>query len=111
MRQHVIVDGVGLDYARPANNRRHTIPAFPIGRLLAAERRRAAVRPTHDLGAVVGREDDDGVVGDAEIVELLEQLPDIAVELDHTVGIDAVAGLARDSGLRCVHTCMRVGLK
>ena len=33
------------------------------------------------MRAVVGRVDDDGVVGDAEIVERLQQLADMAVEL------------------------------
>src|SRR5262245_2039526 len=73
---------------------RHAVTAFPVGGLLATERRRTAVGPSHYLGAVVGGEDDNGIVGDAEIVEPLEQLPNIAVELDHYVGIDTVAGLA-----------------
>jgi len=33
------------------------------------------------LGAVVGGEDDDRVVGDAQVVELLEQDADIVIEL------------------------------
>ena len=53
------------------------------------------------FGPVVGCVDDDGVVGDAEIVERLEELADVTVMLDHAVGI-LVAGhaaLARiDSG-------------
>ena len=35
----------------------------------------AAVRPGVHVRAVVGRVDDDGVVGDAQLVERLEQLP------------------------------------
>ena len=46
------------------------------------------------LGAVVGGVDDDGVVGDAEIVELFQKLADLAVMLHHAVRIDAEAGLA-----------------
>ena len=57
----------------------------------------AAVRPGQYFGPVVGREDDDGVVGNAEVVELLEQLADIAVQFHHAVGINPKAGLA----LRC----------
>ena len=72
----------------------HAPAALPVGVLLAAERRRAAVGPAHHLGAVVGRVHDDGVVGDAELVELVEQLADVAVVLDHAVGIDAEPGLA-----------------
>ena len=84
----------GLHQAGPAHHRRHAIAALPVGVLLAAERRRAAVRPAHDLGAVVGGVDHDGVVGDLEVVELLQELADLAVMLDHAVGIDAEAGLA-----------------
>ena len=58
------------------------------------ERRDAAVRPGHGLGAVVGGVDDDRVVGDAEVVELLEHRADHVVVLDHAVGIEADAGLA-----------------
>jgi hypothetical protein len=34
----------------------------------------ATVRPAEDFGAVIAREDHDGVLRDVEIVELLEQL-------------------------------------
>ena len=37
---------------------------------------------------------------DAEIVELLQQLSDMAVMLDHAIGIDALAGLALDFRLQ-----------
>ena len=86
--------GSGLDDAGPADEGRHAEAAFPVGRLLALERRGAAVGPGEDFGAVVGGVDDDGVVGDAEVVELLEQLADMAVVLDHAVGIEAQARLA-----------------
>ena len=79
-------------------DRRDAVAAFPVGVLLAAERRRAAVRPAHRLGTVVGRVHDDGVVRDAELVELGQQLADHAVMLDHAVGVDPDPGLARDAG-------------
>ena len=84
----------GLDHAGPADERRHAEAAFQVGGLLAPERRGAAIGPGEDFGPVVGGVDDDGVVGDAEIVELLEKLADVAVVLDHAVGIDAQARLA-----------------
>ena len=87
----------GLDHARPADERRHAEGAFPVSRLLALERRGAAIGPGEDFGAVVGGVNDDRVVGDAEVVELLEQLADVTVVLDHAVGIEAQAGLAFDS--------------
>ena len=91
---------------------RHAERAFPVGRLLALERRRAAVGPGHDLGAVVGRVDDDGVVGDAEVVELLQQLADLAV-VSRPCRRDRgrVRSCPAISFLRCVKTCMRVVLK
>jgi len=53
-----------------------------------------AVRPERELGAVVGGVEHDGVVGDLEVVELLQQLAHHAVMLDHAVGMDTLAGLA-----------------
>ena len=70
------------------------IAAFPVRVLFAAEHRGAAVGPGEDLGAVVGGIHDDGVVVEAQLLELVEQLADVAVVLDHAVGVDAEAGLA-----------------
>ena len=64
-------------------------PPSQVRALLAAERRVAAVRPQHQLVAVVRGVDDDGVVGDAHVVELLEQRADLLVVLDH-LGADDV---------------------
>ena len=75
----------------------HAVAAFPLRVLLAAEHRGAAVGPAQGFGAVVGGIHDDGVVLDAQFLELVEQLADHAVVLDHAVGIDAQAGLALDS--------------
>src|SRR5205085_8919799 len=83
----------------PPHERRHAITALPIGVLLAAERRRTAVGPSERLGAVIGRVDHDRIVGDAEVVELFQQLPDMAVMLHHAVRIDAETGLALRLGL------------
>ena len=90
-----VVDlGARRHQAGPAYHRRHAVAAFPVGVLLAAERRGAAVGPGERLGAVVGGVDHDGVVGDAEIVELLQELADLPVMLHHAVRIDAEPGLA-----------------
>ncbi len=99
-RQHVGVreDLVGhrsrLDDTRPADRAGHPPAALPVGVLLAAERRPAPIGPAQALGAVVGRVHHDGVVGDAQLVELVEQLADVAIVLHHAVGIDAQTGLA-----------------
>jgi hypothetical protein len=50
----------------------HAEAALKGRALLAAERRVAAVRPGEGFGTVVAGKDHDGVVGDAEIVDLLE---------------------------------------
>ena len=74
LRQISFDDVPGFDLARPADHGRHAEGAFPVGVLLAAERRHGAVRPRVHMRPVVGRVDHDGVVGDAEVVERLEQL-------------------------------------
>ena len=99
-RRHPVVvahDFVGhcarLDVAGPADDARHAESAFPIGVLLAAERRHRAVGPGVHVGAVVARVDDDRVVGDAHVVERFEQRTDRVVVLDHAVDVFAVAML------------------
>jgi len=84
----------GLDHAGPAHDAGHAVAAFPVGILLALERRRAAIGPGKHLGAVVGRPHDDGVVGNTQVVELLQELTHHAVQLGHAVGHQTQAGLA-----------------
>ena len=45
VRADVVDDRAGLDHAGPADQARNAERAFPVGRLLALERRGAAVRP------------------------------------------------------------------
>ena len=99
VRDDLVDLGAGLDHAGPAHDQRHAIAALPVGVLLAAERRRAAVGPAEHLGAVVGRPDHDRVVGDAQVVQLLQELADVAVVLDHAVRADSEPGLALRLGL------------
>ena len=42
------------------------------------ERRHAAIGPGEDFRAVVGGEDDDGVVGFADVVQVLQQRTDVS---------------------------------
>jgi hypothetical protein len=58
--------------------------------------------------AVVGGVEHDGVVGDAELVEQVEELADVHVVLDHAVGVLVLAGDAAHSSLTWVRKCMRV---
>ena len=94
VRAHVVDDRAGLDDAGPADQAGDAVAALPLRVLLAAEHRRAAVGPVEELRAVVAGIHDDGVVLDAQFLELGEQLADMAVVLDHAVGIDAETGLA-----------------
>ena len=89
MALDAVGDRVRRNLARPADEAGHAHAAFPGRALLAAERRVAAVGPHHQLVAVVGRVDDDRVVGDAEVLELLQQHADLLVVLDH-LGADHV---------------------
>src|SRR5262245_33428505 len=87
-REYVIDLRAGLDQARPPHESGNAITAFPVGVLLAAERRSAAIRPCEGLSTIVGRVNDDSALRDPEIVEFLEQLTDLAVMLDHSVRIE-----------------------
>ena len=83
-----------LDLARPADEGRNAPATFPVGVLLAPEGRDARVRPGVVVDAVVGRVHDDGVLGDAELVDPVEHLPDELVVGDHHVVVVALAALA-----------------
>jgi CBS domain-containing protein len=81
----------GLPFAGPFDEAGHAEGAFPVRVLLAAEGRGAGVRPGVVVRAVVGGVLDDGVVGDAEFVDELEQLADVHVVLDHAVVVFVAA--------------------
>ena len=85
-----------LDLAGPADHLGNPERALPVGGLLAAERGGRAVGPAVGVRAVVGAVDDDGVLGDAEFVDQIEQLADVAVVVDHRVVVRRLpaAGLA-----------------
>ena len=87
--------------ARPAHQERHAEGAFPVRVLLAAEWRHGAVRPRVHVRTVIGRIHDERVVGDAELVEQVEQLADVLVVVDHGVVIErlVLARPGRGSGL------------
>jgi hypothetical protein len=93
--RHKAVDGLAChEFAGPTDEGRHAIGAFPVRILFAAERRGACIRPRIVMRSIVGRVEHDGVVGDAEIVDLLEQQPDVNVMLNHAVAVLILAGLA-----------------
>src|SRR5262249_28133381 len=85
----------GFHYAGPTHHHRDAHATFPGGTFLTMEGRHSAVRPKCNLRAIVGGVENDRVVGDTQIVELLEELTDHAVVLDHAVGVNPLAGLAK----------------
>ena len=92
---------MGFDLPGPADHLGNAERAFPVGGLLAAERGRRTVGPAVGVRTVVGRVDDDGVLGDAEFVDEVEQLADVAVVVDHRVVVRRLpaARLAQALGL------------
>ncbi len=82
-REHLLVEGAGLDVSGPADDARCAVAAFPGLTFLALEWRDATVREGNRFGAVVGGEDDDRVVHLAHFFELLEDVADVVVHLLH----------------------------
>src|SRR5215475_3346601 len=93
-REDAVLHRAGLDLARPADDAGSTETALVGGPLGAFEWRHAAVRPSEDLGTVVGRKDQDGVVGLADIVQVLHDGTDGIVELLHAGFLETIVGLA-----------------
>ena len=97
---HVLVGGDAvelcsrLDDARPLDEGGHAEAALPGRPLLTVEGDGTAVGPGEGLGAVVGGVEDDGVVVDAEFLDLGKDTADAVVVLEHAVGIEADAALA-----------------
>ena len=82
--------------------RRSAEATFHDRALALRERRLSAVRPGEDFGAIVGGEDDDGVVVHAHVLELLHHDADVVIELRHAGFMDgpAVLGVAHRLVLR-----------
>src|SRR5215813_13765937 len=57
-----VLNLAGGNLARPAHDRGHAEAPFQAGALTTSERGLSAIRPGEVLSAVVGGEDDDGVV-------------------------------------------------
>src|SRR4029078_7871044 len=61
--EDAILDRAWLDVTRPAGDARHAEAAFADSTFGVLKRRHAAVRPGEHFRAVVGAEDDNGVIG------------------------------------------------
>jgi hypothetical protein len=71
----LVVDRAGPNDAGLSDDHRGAHAAFPGGQLAALEGGSAAVRECDGLGAVVGGEDDDRIIGLPHVVDLLENEP------------------------------------
>ena len=83
----LVGDHTGGDLPGPADHLRHPEGAFPTGVLLAAEWGGRPVGPGIGVWAIVGAVDDDGVLGDTQIIECIKHLSDVSVVVDHGVVI------------------------
>ena len=81
--EDAVLHRVRRHMAGPAQDAGHAEAAFEDGSLGLRERRLTAIGPGEDFGAVVGGEDDDGVVVLAHVLELLHHQADVVVELGH----------------------------
>ena len=103
------------DGFRPPSDARHADAAFPGGAFAIAERAVAAAEPAVDLAGfqrrafegihagfrlrpVVAGEDDEGVFGEAERLEMVKQATGVVVEFLDAVAVEAVLGIALEGG-------------
>ena len=96
----LVGDRAGGDLAGPADQLGDAEGAFPVGVLLAAERGHRAVGPGVHVRAVVGAVDDDRVLGEPELVEQVEELPDDLVVVDHRVVVGGLPAPGLPDALR-----------
>src|SRR5271166_5457729 len=75
-RKDSVLDCPGLDVSGPARDAGHPEPAFINGAFGIAKRRHTAVRPGKRLGAIVGGEDENGVVRLAHIIHCFHERTD-----------------------------------
>src|SRR4029077_8456873 len=94
-REYLLQDCAWLDVFRPTNNTGSPHTAFPSREFSTSEGCHATVRVGYVLGAVVGGEDDDGVVQLAHVLELLENVADVVVQLLHAGFVDTPVLAAR----------------
>ena len=102
----------GRDAGRPAHHRRDAVGALPVRVLLVAVRGHPGVGPGVHVRTVVGGVHDDRVLGDAELVEQIEQITDQVVVVEHRVVVLRLPapGAANALGFGWVRKCMWVVL-
>src|SRR5208283_3897284 len=90
-----IFDLAGGHLPRPADDARYAEASLHHGPLGSGEGRLAAIGPGEVLRAVVGGEDEDGVLLELVVLELLNDRADDVVELGHSGFVDGPAVLRR----------------
>ena len=93
--EHLVLDCVRRDMPGPAHDHRRAVTTFPRLALLALEWRNATVGEADRLGAVIGGEDDDGVVELAHVLQLFQHIADVVIHLLHAGFVDAPILAAR----------------
>src|SRR5581483_7382208 len=88
----------GLDLAGPADEERRADAAFGGGEVRTVEEAAGAATREMILGAVIAAEDDDGVLADAELIDLVEQHAEIVIEHQQAVAPFAVLALPLEFG-------------
>ena len=90
MRHDLVNDLPFLDPAGPADHRWNAKTALPVRILLASEWRNRSIRPGVVVRTVIGRVHDNSVIGDAQIIEMVEQFANHHVVPHHGVVVKAM---------------------
>jgi len=106
---HVMHDlvgpGTGLDVTGPAHHGGYTPAAFPVSVLFTAEGGHGRIGPGVHVRAVIGGVEDNGVIGNAEVIQHLQEFSHVHVMFYHAVGIFI---LTRDAAQFLLHVGTKV---
>src|SRR6266550_904805 len=81
--EDAVLHGICRHMTGPAQNARHAEAAFEDRPLGLSEWCCSAIGPGEKLGAIIGGKDDDGIIVNAEILQLLHNQTDVVIELGH----------------------------
>src|SRR5688572_6850322 len=108
MSEYVIINGTRFNDTRPANSAWHTVAAFPVRILLTSERSSAAIRPACYFRTVISGVHNYRVLFKSKFFELIKDLANHCVMLNHTIGINTKSCLTLRLFLEMsmyVHSC------
>src|SRR5262249_3185654 len=87
--EQLVLDGPRLDVSWPSDHARSAVAALPCLSFLPLEWSDAAVREGDRFSAVVGGEDNDGVIQLAHLLQLRQHHSDVVIHLLHAGFVDA----------------------